>query len=85
MRPKPDSQDDYLNEVVDLLSNKYRNKTGIIYTTTIKDAEDTCNKLRYVESKLIKETLQAKSVVQVNVVFLVLFQGEAYKSCLLSC
>lgn len=47
VRQKPDSQEAYLKEVSDLLNHKYRNQTGIIYTTTVKDTEDTCTKLRY--------------------------------------
>lgn len=46
VRLKPSSQEDYLKEVEDLLKNKYHNKTGIIYTTTIKDTEETCTQLR---------------------------------------
>lgn len=46
VRPKPLVQKDYLSEVEDLLKHKYSGKTGIIYTTTIKDTEETCNQLR---------------------------------------
>ncbi|KAK3927929.1 ATP-dependent DNA helicase Q1 [Frankliniella fusca] len=46
VRPKPSSQKEYLDEVEDLLKCKYRGKTGIIYTTTIKDTEETSNQLR---------------------------------------
>lgn len=46
VRPKPSSQKEYLDEVEDLLKIKYRGKTGIIYTTTIKDTEETSNQLR---------------------------------------
>ncbi|XP_034243673.1 ATP-dependent DNA helicase Q1-like [Thrips palmi] len=46
VRPKPASQEEYLQELVDLLTHKYAGNSGIIYTTTIKDTEDTCNKLR---------------------------------------
>jgi len=46
VRPKPASQDEYLKELVDLLTHKYAGKSGIVYTTTIKDTEQTCNNLR---------------------------------------
>lgn len=46
VRPKPASQEEYCKELVDLLTHKYAGKSGIIYTTTIKDTEETCNKLR---------------------------------------
>lgn len=43
---KPTSQEDCLNILEKLLKYRYREKTGIIYTNSIKDAEEISNGLR---------------------------------------
>lgn len=46
IRVKPSSQADCVDEISDLLSHKYRDKSGIIYTNSIKDSIDLVKELR---------------------------------------
>ncbi|XP_049775892.1 ATP-dependent DNA helicase Q1-like isoform X1 [Schistocerca cancellata] len=46
VRPKPNSQADCVAELVDLLKHRFAGKSGIIYTTSIKDCGDLMDELR---------------------------------------
>lgn len=42
---KPTSNKDNINELVDLITNRFRDQSGIIYCLSIKETEDTASKL----------------------------------------
>lgn len=44
---KPSEKEDQFNMMADWLKNRYANQSGIIYTLTIKDAEDVASALLY--------------------------------------
>ncbi|KAI5698170.1 hypothetical protein M8J75_002612 [Diaphorina citri] len=46
VRIKPAAQKDCLDELADLMSRRFRNQSGIIYTTSIKECEDLREELR---------------------------------------
>nr|CAD7393695.1 unnamed protein product [Timema cristinae] len=46
VRPKPSVQKECLDELADLLKVRYAGKSGIIYSTSIKDCEDLMQDLR---------------------------------------
>ncbi|XP_039290479.1 ATP-dependent DNA helicase Q1 isoform X2 [Nilaparvata lugens] len=46
VRVKPSSQKECIDELEDLLKNRFANKSGIIYTTSIKDCEELREELR---------------------------------------
>lgn len=46
MKWKPDNKE-CLDEFESLLKNKFKNQSGIIYTTSIKDCENLRKELRY--------------------------------------
>ena len=45
VRAKPDSNDECVAGIVDMLTSEFRNCTGIIYSLTIKDVETLAEKL----------------------------------------
>lgn len=46
MRPKPQSQEECVTQLQNMLEGEFRGKSGIIYTMTIKDAEELVPELR---------------------------------------
>ncbi|XP_071443745.1 ATP-dependent DNA helicase Q1-like [Hetaerina americana] len=46
VRPKPSSQKECIDELEKLLKNRYQGKSGIVYTTSIKDTEELMMELR---------------------------------------
>ena len=46
VKPKPSTQNECIDELVDLLRNRFRNQSGIIYTTSVKDCDQLASELR---------------------------------------
>lgn len=46
VRIKPNTQKDCIEELADLLKNRFRNQSGIIYTTSVKDCDQLATELR---------------------------------------
>lgn len=46
MRIKPNTQKDCIDELVDLLTNRFNGQSGIIYTTSVKDCDLLAEELR---------------------------------------
>lgn len=46
VRPKPSSQEDCVNQIERILQKEFKDQSGIIYTMTIKDAEQLAGDLR---------------------------------------
>lgn len=46
MRRKPDSHEEVVTDLYDLVSKEFRGQTGIIYTITVKDADALSSDLR---------------------------------------
>nr|CAD7569094.1 unnamed protein product [Timema californicum] len=69
VRPKPSVQKECLDELADLLKVRYAGKSGIIYSTSIKDCEDLMQDLRNRGLRVgcyhaqLEATLRSKAVV----------------------
>ncbi|XP_065209170.1 ATP-dependent DNA helicase Q1-like [Planococcus citri] len=67
VREKPSSQKECIDQLEDLLKHRFKNMSGIIYTTSIKDCEDLRQELRKRGCKVSGYHAQLESSVRSNV------------------